>query len=102
MEAATEAAGVYGTVRGRSAVRRGCGRRKERRAGDRGAAAGGRAELSGTDPAQDLSAAAGADRQDDAVLQARLPQGKVQLLGALLDVPQRGEDLFRIHVPRAG
>lgn len=78
------------------------GRRKERRAGDRGTAAGGCAELSGTDPAQDISAAAGADRQDDAVLQARLPQGKVQLLGALLDVSQRGEDLFRIHVPRAG
>lgn len=66
------------------------------------AAAGGCAELPGIDPAQDLSPAAGADRQDHAVLQACVPESPVQRQQPLLDLPQRGEDLFWQHVPGPG
>ena len=55
-----------------------------------------------TDRAKDLPAAFGADRQDDAVLQAGLPEGAVQRFQPCVDLPERGEDLFWVHVPHAG
>ena len=70
--------------------------------GDRDAAAGGRAALPRTDRAKDLPAAFGTDRQDDAVLQTGLPEGAVQRFQPCVDLPERGEDLFWVHVPHAG
>ena len=35
-------------------------------------------------------------------LQAGLPEGAVQRVQPRVDLPQRGEDLFWIHVPHAG
>ena len=102
VEAAAETGCLYAAERGRGAIRRGGWRRQERRTGDRGAAAGGRAALPRTDRAKDLPAAFRADRQDDAVLQAGLPEGAVQRVQPCVNLPQRGEDLFWIHVPHAG
>ena len=102
LAAAAQAGSLYAPQRGRSAVRRGSRRRKERCTGDRSAAAGGHSALPRADRAENLPAAFGADRQDDAVLQAGIPESAVQRFQPRMDLSERGEDLLWQHVPHAG
>ena len=102
METAAAAARLHGADGGRGAVW-GCRRgRQERRAGDRSAAAGGDTPLPGADPAQDFPTAERPDRQDDALLPASVPTGKVQRQRTRLDLSERGENLFRQYAPGTG
>ncbi len=71
-------AGIYAAAGAGSAVRRGGRRRQERRAGDRGAAAGAHPALPGAHPPQDLPAIDRPCGQKPAVLPPGIPAGAVQ------------------------
>nr|DAH22009.1 MAG TPA: hypothetical protein [Caudoviricetes sp.] len=77
-------------------------RREERRAGDRGAAAGAYPVVQGADPAQDVPAAAGADRQNAKLLPTGIPQRQIQRQQPHMAVSVRRANRVRQHEQAAG